>query len=406
MSGPYAPLFSTAYFQDPFPTFAWLRENSPVHELSFPVGDVPALLVSRHADVKQVMGNNTFSTRQAAWSNAAFRAAGLVIGDGGVFEKSITLSDPPDHTRIRRVVMPYFVPSRVASWRLLVQEKVAERLRGFEGEERIDVIEDFAGAIPMEVISAVLGFSLDAHLGIVDAVERAFPADPSASDASPNVFDEICDLSRALVLDKERSPAEDLTSFLVHAWRTEESLSLDELVALVAVIILGGIDTTRALIGNAVLALLDHPEQRELLRSHPALDAQAVEEFLRHSGSVVVPVIRFPVRDTEIAGVPVAAGTPVLPCVMSANRDPASVTAPDRLDVARTSVKHFGLGHGIHSCLGAALARLEAEVAIPALIRSYPGMRLAVPRDGLAYVNSWTLRGLTSLPVEPGGRQP
>ncbi|MFF3313701.1 cytochrome P450 [Streptomyces sp. NPDC002952] len=292
MSGPYAPLFSTAYFQDPFPTFAWLRENSPVHELSFPVGDVPTLMVTRHADVKHV------------------------------------------------------------------------RLRGFEDKPSVDIIEDFAGAIPTDIISAVLGFSLDAHLSIVDAVERAFPADPSRSEASTGAFDEICDLSRVLVLDKERAPAEDLTSFLVQAWRNEESLSLDELVALVAVIILGGINTTRALIGNAVLALLDHPDQRELLRGHPALDSQAVEEFLRHSGSVVVPVIRFPVRDTEIAGTAVAAGTPVMPCVMSANRDPTSITAPDRLDIARTNVKHFGLGHGIHNCLGAALARLEAEVAV------------------------------------------
>jgi cytochrome P450 len=314
------------------------------------------LIVTRQPDVKPVLGDNTFSTHQVAWANDGFGQAPSDIGAGGVFEKAITLCDPPDHTRIRRAVMPYFVPS----WRLLAQQKAAEPFRGFEDKESVDIIEDFVGAIPTELISSVLGFSLDAHLSVVDAVERAFPADPSRSDA----FDEICNLSRALVLDKERAPAEDLASFLAHARPNEKSLSLNEPVALVAVIILGGIDTARALIGSSVLALLDHPNAREPLRAHPTLDSQALDEILRHSGSVVVPVIRFPVRDTEVSGTAVAAGTPVMPCVMSANRDPPP--SPRRTGwTSHGPTPALRPGYRIHKCLGAALARLKPRPPFP-----------------------------------------
>ncbi|MFD3330326.1 cytochrome P450 [Streptomyces sp. NPDC058701] len=397
MSEPRATLFSSDYFRDPYPTLAWLRENAPVHRLPFPGSDVPAVFVTRYADVRHVLADRRFSTRQVQWANSAFRDAGLVIGESGVFQHAFTLQDAPDHTRVRRLLMPYFVPSRIASWRLMIQDKVTRSLAAVR-EDSFDLIESFAAVIPVQVVNELLGFPANEYAHVAGAVDRILPADPSRADATPDAFDEICDMSRALVLQKEREPSDDLVSFLVKCWR-EDALSLDELTALVTSIILGGIDSTRALIGNSVLALLRSPDQLDLLRSDPVLAAQAAEEFIRHSGPIMVPMVRFPVEDVEIDGRPVAVGTPVMPCVLAANRDPAFVVEPDRLDLRRTGARHLGLGYGMHNCLGAALARLEAAIAVPAVFRAFPSLELDVPLNELEYANSLTLRSLTRLPL-------
>jgi cytochrome P450 len=332
------------------------------------------------------------------WANAAFRGAGLLIGKSGVFEHAFTLRDAPDHTRIRRLVMPYFVPSRIASWRVMIQERVAQTLTAMQGEF-VDLIDSFAGIVPVQVVNEILGFPSNDYANVTGAVDRILPADPSRAEATPEAFDAICDMSRMLAFQKQREPSDDLVSFLVKSWREDDTLSLDELTALVTSIILGGIDSTRALISNSILALLHSPDQLDLLRSDPSIAAQAAEEFIRHSGPIMVPMVRFPVEDIKIGGHPIPAGTPVLPCVLAANRDPALVPDPDRLNLRRSGIRHLGLGFGMHNCLGAALARLQAEIAVPAIVNAFPAMELAVPREQLTYGNSLTLRGLTSLPL-------
>ncbi|WP_241028432.1 cytochrome P450 [Streptomyces verrucosisporus] len=163
--------------------------------------------------------------------------------------------------------------------------------------------------------------------------------------------------------------------------------------------IVAGIDTTRNLIGSAVLSLPDHPGQMRLLREHPEHTPTAVEEFLRYDGAFCVGLFRLAKEDLEIGGVRIPAGTPVVAGLQSANNDPEKYADPRRLDITRNGQRHLALGHGLHNCMGAALARLETGVAVPALLERFPNLRLAVPREEIHFEENWLLRSLPSLPV-------
>ncbi len=172
---------------------------------------------------------------------------------------------------------------------------------------------------------------------------------------------------------------------------------------MIAVLIMAGLDTTRNLIGTSILSLLERPDQRRLLLERPELKDTAVEEFLRFNGGVAVGFFRFATEDLEFAGTSLPAGAPVIPAVGSANRDPRRWPDADKLDITRTGPRHVGLGHGLHNCLGAALARLEAGVAIPAILRRFPDMSLAVPAEELRYDEMWLVRSIKSFPVHLHG---
>jgi len=397
-------LFSSEYYQDPYPTIAWLRENSPVHQFQFPIGNVPMWMVTRYDDVRNVLGDDRFSSDGGRWAGAEFRAAGLVIAAGTLLEKGLTIVDPPDHTKVRRLAMSAFTPRRIAQWRDTVTRIVATTLDRYEESGRMDVME-FAGAIPATVMGEILGFPLDKFQEIDNAVSQAYPTDPARLGDSPIGFGKICDLAQELIAQKRRQPGDDLASAFVEARDAGERLDEEELGALVAVMILGGVDTTKALLGNAVLALIDHPDQRKLLSSQPELAAAAVEEFLRYDGAAASVLMRFAKEDVDLHGTTIPAGSPILPMAIGANRDPQHYDDPDRLDITRTGPRHIGFGHGIHNCLGAALARLETEIAIPELFRRFPDLELAIPRADIEYTAAWVMRRINHFPVnlKPAG---
>lgn len=394
-------LFDSAYYQDPYTVYDWLRVHDPVHRFRFPVGDVPMVFLSRYDDVKALLSDQRFSNDGVAWGSEEFRKSGMIFGAGTLIGRILTVLDPPDHTRVRKLAMGAFTPRRAAGWKRPVERIVDAALDRLEKSENPDVM-DFASKIPADVTGEILGFPLERFGDMLHAIERAFHADPSNPDNEAEVaaaFEEIVIYGRELIVEKRRNPSDDLTSVFIQARDGEDRLTEDELVSMVALMIMAGIDTTRNLIGSAVLALLDHPDQRKLLVEHPELTPTAVEEFLRYDGAFCIGLFRLAKEDLEIGGVPIPAGTPVVAGLQSGNYDPEKYTDPRRLDITRTGQRHLALGHGLHNCMGAALARLETGVAVPALLKRFPEMRLSVPREEILFEENWLLRSLPSLPV-------
>ncbi|MGW0394697.1 cytochrome P450 [Streptomyces sp. NPDC003042] len=400
VSGPPTALFSAGYYQNPYPTLTWLRENSPVHRFDFPVGNVPTWIVTRYEDVKTVLADPRFSTEGATWGNAEFKAAGLVSAEGTILERGIAVVDPPAHTRLRRLAMSTFTTRRVEQWRETVAALVRRTLDDCARRERFDVMDDYAGEVSAGVLGEILGFRIERHRELALALNQAFPSDPALIHQAPAAFGRICEYAAELVEDKRRDPADDLTSAMIQTSDDDgDRLDSDELVGMVAALIMGGSDTVRGFIGNAVLALLDYPDEAARLRTTPELAGPAVEELLRYEGALSTALFRVTTEETELAGVTLPAGAPVIAGLLAANRDPRHFSEPERLDIGRSGPRHVGMGHGLHNCMGAALARLEGGIAIPALLQRFPGLCLDTPRDELRFIDSWAIRRLAALPV-------
>lgn len=400
-SAPSTELFSYEYYQNPHPILNWIRENSRVHEFRFPYGDIRTWIVTRFDDVHALLGDTRFSTNQVAWANDEWQNSGMLVGQGTPVERIITMLDPPDHTRVRRLAMSTFTPRRIAQWHEPARQTVEAALDRLAASDQPDVM-DFAGAIPAEVMGRILGFPLARYEDMLHAMERAFHTDPEHPGESQRAFGEIADYGRELITEKRRKPADDLTSALIHARDGEDRLTEDELVAMLAVLIMAGLDTTRNLIATSVLSLLERREQWDLLRDRPELTDSAVEEFLRFNGGVAVGFFRFAKQDLEFAGTHLPAGAPVVPGVAAANRDPRRFVNPDDLDITRSGPRHVGFGQGLHNCFGAALARLEAGLAIPAIVRRFPHMQLAIDPSEIKYDEMWLVRSITEFPVHLG----
>ncbi|THA30362.1 cytochrome P450 [Streptomyces sp. A1277] len=396
---PPAALFSPAYYQDPHTTLAWLRENSPVHEFRFPAGDVRTWLVTRYDDVKAVLADQRFSAEAATWANDEFRAAGLVAAEGTILGRGISVVDPPHHTKLRRRAMGAFTTRQVEQWRTTVREQVDRVLDDCSGRDTFDVMDDYAGEVSAGVLGEILGMRIERHRELVSALNEAFPSDPALMHKVPEAFGRICEYAAELVADKRSKPADDLTSALIRGVDDDEELTEDELIGLVAAIIMGGSDTVRGFIGNAVLSLLDHPGQAELLRANPGPAEPAVEELLRYDGALSTALFRVTTQEVELAGTVLPAGAPVIVGLLAANRDPRRFERPELLDLGRQGARHVGFGHGLHNCLGAALARLEGAIAIPALFDRFPELVLDAPRDSVRYIDNWAIRRLVALPV-------
>ncbi|MDQ2835918.1 MAG: cytochrome P450 [Actinomycetota bacterium] len=398
-TAPASALFSPDYYQNPYPTLTWLRENDPVHEFAFPVGGVRTWMVTRYDDVRTVLADQRFSPEGGTWGNDEFRAAGLVSAAGTILERGIAVVDPPAHTRLRRLAMGAFTTHRVQEWRSTVVEVVERTLRECAGREGFDVMEDFAGEISAGVLGQILGFRIDRARELVTALNEAFPSDPALMDRVPAAFGRICDYSAELIADKRGNPGEDITSILIEASDQGDRLDGDDLTGMVAALIMGGSDTVRGFLGNAALALIDHPDQAERIRREPDLAPAAVEELLRYEGALSTALFRLTTQPVELAGITLPAGAPVIAGLLAANHDPSRFDDPARLDVGREGPRHVGFGHGLHNCIGAALARLEAQIALPALLRHFPGLALAIPREEIRYIDNWAIRRLAALPV-------
>ena len=399
-SGFIAEFFTPEFAADPYPSYRWLHDHSPF----FKVPDAPLHIAVRYADCQELLRDrrlghgfrermiNQFGETVFA-ANPAYKS----LGD------SILLMDPPDHRRIRALVAKAFDAKRTEAMRPRVREIAHRLIDGFEAQQHGDLVALFNYPLPVIVICEMLGIP-DADQGrflggsrvagrIIDPTpmnpEELAEANARASE-NRDYFVDLLDLRR-------NQPEDDLLTALVQAETEDGKLSYDEMIANVSLLFGAGHETTVNLIGNGLLALARHPEQLAELRASPGLMPRAVEEMLRYDSSVQLTG-RTALTDLEFGGQPIARGEQVLALIAAANRDPAVFTDPDRFDITRDEAKPLSFGGGIHFCLGAQLARIEADEALRVLLERLPGLALEAV-DTPQRKSTITLRGLARLPA-------
>ena len=397
------PLFdplSPEFIRDPYPHYSRLRSTDPVHITPF-----GSYLASRHAEASLVLRDKRFGKD---FIERTKRRYGPQIMDEPVFRSMshwMLQQDPPDHTRLRGLVVKAFTARRVEDMRPRIQQIVDETLDRIAAQGHMDLIEDFAFRLPVTIICDMLGIPED-HREVFYASSRdggrlldpvpMTPAEIQQGNANNMMaqmyFQQLFELRR-------RSPGEDLTTQLVQAEEDGSKLSNEELTANIILLFGAGHETTVNLIGNGLLALHRNPDQLALLKANPALTTNAVEEFLRYDSSVQLTG-RVALEDIDdLGGKKIPKGDSVLCLLGSANRDPAVYPdRPDRLDITRPNVRPLSFGGGIHHCLGAQLARIEAEVAIATLLRRLPDLRLD-DAENPEWRPTFVLRGLKRLPA-------
>ena len=395
---------------DPFPHLADARARCPVQPVELPDGH-DAWVVLDHDAARQALRDPRLSKDMLA---ALARDGGVVAEGlpGPAFARHLLAVDPPVHTRLRRLVGAALTSDRVAALEPAIRWRTATLLDRLETDARtaepVDLVDGFAHPLPFGVIGDLVGIPGEDHDHLRAWFRTLLTPGPGAP--GPEVVtasDSIVAYLSALVAAKRRHPADDLLSALLAVEDEEDGLDEQELLSTTFQLIVAGHDTTTSLIGNAVVALLDHPEQRDELVAEPDLLAGAVDELVRFTAPVPHATFRMTTEPITLGGVDVPAHEQVLVSLAAANRDPGAFAEPDRLDVRRPAVRHLGFGHGIHHCLGAPLARLEARIALGALLDRFPDLDLAVPRADLRWSrgDGLVLRGLDVLPVHLSPRK-
>jgi cytochrome P450 len=307
--------------------------------------------------------------------------------------------DPPDHTRLRRLVSAAFTRRRVDALAPRIQGIADALLDDLAGRPTVDLIAAFAYPLPITVISELLGVPVTAQADFRDWSTTLVAGSAQGAQAWTAAATALIGYVRGLIAAKREAPADDLTSALVAARDGDDRLTEDELTSMVFLLLVAGHETTVNLIGNGVHALLTHPDRLALVRAEPERLPAAVEEMLRFVGPVQVATFRQTTTDVRVGDTVIPAGELVMPGLMAANRDPARVADPDTFDPTRADRPHLAFGHGVHHCIGAPLARLETRIALGSLLARFPDLRLAVPADDLRWRPNVLLHGLAALPV-------
>ncbi len=382
-----------AFRADPYPVLSRLREREPVHY----DGVINRWVLTRREDIERLLRDRTMSVDPRKANEGTFMR---------IFERfhdfSMLFEDPPVHTRLRGLVSKAFTARAVERLAPRIREIAGELLSAVAGRGRFDVIEAFAEPLPVIVIAEMLG---------VDPADREdFKrwSDGQAMNLNPLLTDEqraavgeadreLEDYLQRVLAARRANPRNDLISAMIAAEEAGDQLTDAEIVTMCELLLAAGNVTTRDLIGNGLWVLLRHPEQLKTLRADPSLITNAVEEMLRFE-SPVVQTARIPMADLEIGGCPIRRGESVAAVLAAGNRDPGPCPDPDRFDIMRANVTHHSFGGGAHFCLGAPLARLEAQIAILAFLQRFPRLRLA--DEPLEWRALPGFRGLTHLWVD------
>ncbi len=384
---------------DPYPVLDELRDAEPVHHDQV----LERWVLTRHDDVDRVVNDRSLSAdpRKAADGTYMSIYRREPSADDGDYQPSILFLDPPDHTRLRGLVNKAFTPRAVGRMRPRIEEIVHELLDAAAGQDGFDLMGKLAMPLPTIVIAEMLG---------VDATDQAdfkHWSDESILSFNPLITDEERERANAAgmamyeylvraVAKRRKDPGDDLISAMIAVEESGDQLTNDEIVTMTSLLLTAGNVTTTDLIGNGVHALLQHPGELRKLRDDPSLIKNAVEEMLRYD-SPVVQTARIALTDTEIEGCPVSTGQSILTSLAAANHDPGVYPEPDSFDITRDDTHHHPFGGGVHYCLGAPLARLEAEIGIGTLVGRFPELRPA--DEPLEWRRLPSFRGLIRLPV-------
>jgi cytochrome P450 len=399
-NAPAAPIFNPfdpVTRADPYPIYRRLREEDPIHRS--PLG---IWILSRYGDIEPLLRDPRFSNDVRNASSLPLATADNIEARLERRAKVMLFVDPPDHTRLRGLVNKAFTPRVVEQLRSRVHEIVDDLLGRAEAKGSMDLIADLSYPLPVIVIAEMLGVppeDRDVFHGwsgdLARSLDPLLPAE--LIDTIERSADAFTEYFLKLIAERRARPGDDLLSALVAAEQAGDRLSEEELVSTCILILVAGHETTMNLIGNGMLALLRQPDQLSRLRADPSLVPNAVEELLRYDGTVQLTG-RTAKADVDLEGRRVAAGEICILLLGSANRDPERFADPERVDVTRTDIKHLAFGAGAHYCLGAPLARVEAQIAFTEMFRRLPDtLRLAI--DEPEWRENIVLRGLKSLPL-------
>ncbi|KMY52689.1 cytochrome P450 [Bacillus sp. FJAT-27231] len=384
--------FTKEFTKNPYPAYKKLRETDPVYRITLLDGQNGWMITTYEAAVEALKDKRFIKDFSKLFGGS--------MDHGSVFTQNMLFSDPPDHKRLRGLVQKAFTPNMIASMRGRIQEITTELLDQAASKEKINLIDDFAFPLPIIVICEMLGVpSSDRdkfRLWSNSLIEGA------NGENAQNIYQHMNEFIEYLgqwFAKTRQHPGDDLISQLIHAEDEGDQLTERELYGVVSLLIIAGHETTVNLIGNGVLALLEHPDQFKLLQHNPDLIHTAIEELLRFNGPVEFSTSRWVGEDLEFKGEFMRKGEVVIIALNSANHDPFQFKDPDILDITREKSPHLAFGKGIHLCLGAPLARLEGEIAINSLLQRFPKLKLSVHPDELEWRPGMIVRGVKEIPV-------
>jgi pimeloyl-[acyl-carrier protein] synthase len=395
---PFLPEFQV----NPYPTYHRFRLQDPIHRIHGFQGD--AWFVTRYADVKAILNDPRFRVDDLP---KRIEQKSCYLKDRGDFNtltqtigKWLFFLEPPDHIKLRELVSKAFSPKEIERMRPQIQEIVDESIGSMGNAGVVDIISELACPLPATVTAKMLGVPTQERSQLTQWAHDLFrvfdqPISLEGYEHLERVASEFKEYFRTLISEREKKPKADLLSNLIAARDRKNWLSNDELLAFCSMLFSVGQETTENFIGNSMLALLRHPDQMAKLRRESTIAKSAIEELLRYDSPVQL-IARLVTEDVEMGGKTMRVGDRVHLCLGAANRDPAQFTNPDRLDLNRSQNGHLPFGSGIHYCLGAALARLQGQIAIETLLRRFPDLTLST--DKLEWRKNIVLRGLKALP--------
>jgi cytochrome P450 len=383
---------------NPYPFFAELRDRAPVFQASLP-GRRRAWLVSRYDDVLETLKDARLVKNPRAVPGQVSSAPWIPPFMRPLAENMLDL-DGADHIRLRRLVSKAFTPRRIEELETRIGDICRGLLDRLPGSGEADLVESLALPLPVTVIAELLGIPAADRPAFHRWSDRivAISSATGALAALPSLWFFMRYLRKLVRLKREQAD-DGLISALAQVEEQGDTLSEDELLAMVTILLIAGHETTVSLIAAGTLALLENPDQLELLRDDPSLMPSAIEELLRFTSPVNIATERYAREPYELAGARIGQGDQVLAVLASANRDPAQFADPDRLRIQREPNRHLAFGQGIHFCLGAPLARLEARIAFTSMLQRLPNLRLSTAAQALHWKGGVFLRGLRELPV-------
>ncbi|MFD9223403.1 cytochrome P450 [Streptomyces sp. NPDC060064] len=387
------PTQDPRFLQDPYPTYAAMRSTCPVQPVPTGSGGHSSYLVTGYAEAREALGDARLSKDTAAF----FADKGSRRRLHSAVAHSMLASDPPQHTRLRKLVIKAFTTGAVAELRPFIARVTNDLLDQWPAGEQVDLVAGLAVPLPVIVICELLGVPEGDRADVQRWSGELFAAGkPDLIDAASH---SMAGYMTGLIAAKRARPGDSLLDRLISARDGDDHLSEEELVSLAVLLLVAGHETTTNFLGNAVLALLQHPQELDRLRRNPDDVPAALDELLRFDSPVSAATFRFTTEALTLGGTEIPGGVPVLVSLGAANRDPERFPSPDQLDLNRDAAAHLSFGHGIHRCVGAPLARAEAEIALRAILARFPGIRLAAPPDQLGWRRTRLVRGLVSLPV-------
>ena len=399
-------LFGPEFKADPYPTYKALRSEQPLCRRVNADGKA-IWFVTRYADVAAILRDHTRFVKNVQQTMTPAERAALPPTPELIhlLSNHMLNLDPPDHTRLRSLVSKAFTATVVNRMAERIQRMADALVDKVQARSAMDLIDDFAYPLPINVIADLLGIPLRDQ-GRFRQWSQAFVT-PSVNvlrntkkaQKAKRLMEDFTGYMGALFAQRRAQPQADLISALLQTEEAGDKLREEELFSMLILLIVAGHETVVDLISNGVLALLQHPDQLQLLQQQPARLDAAIEEIVRYDGPVERATVRFAAQDVAMDGHLIQRGDAVNLILAAADRDPAQFANPDQFEIDRANNRHLGFGLGVHYCLGAPLGRLEGKIAISTLFRRLPNLRLAVPLDTLRWRKVPILRGLQHMPV-------